>query len=747
MSNLAPYQSRGQIAAPEQHYSKPANLHYDNSGERALARANADMTAVLVKGYNDWKEQYDSGKVMEANNEYNRLMTEGTTELMQRKQENALNIVDDYDKLHQKALDKVRRKFGAFINYGKPGQAFNIYTERDNNTRRQQMMKYQLAETEAYHDTQFNNQLAECQNLAADGGYSDLSIEAGMNRANGFIDERYAKYGKEMIEQQKRVFQGQIVENALSLAVNMEDYARVEQLCAKYKDVIDPKKYPAFLGMVSKRRNEAKKITFNQQMFRDLPDNATDEQVREYVANHHKPKQRAGGGNTSREEGIRIMSIAIGEQESGGDYTATNSSGALGKYQIMDFNWPYWAQDAGLPADADWRVPENQEIVFRHKVGEYIDEYGVEGAIIAWYAGAANGARWRDGEPDAIGEGGRYSWDAPQYGPEGEEYTSVRGYLESVLALRENAGSGAAADAELDLVDLQKEQDDAVKAWHNHRNEIDASNNRIIKNYGERLKDLINHGEATTEAMQNLVDQAVLESGGSESVRIEMETKMLAETARQQKAIEQAAKGKPSAKVSDVDRNVITQKVAAGEYTDNEINDYCNHYGITSDEERNKLLRIYKDYMNNKGVFAIDYDSLYPYFDKLRTRYAKEKDFENAAQKVIREEYWLMLAENGGRLEDGWQAKLTKRIEDSSTKEITVGEYKDKESWIYKWTGASEKRTYSWLDLRLAGIRNYWKPGEADAYVIYNFNGEDEYLTGDELDKKIQAARAQYGTK
>ena len=62
------------------------------------------------------------GKVMEANNEYNRLMSEGTMELMQRKEQNALNITEDYDKLQQQVLGQVKQKYGIIEreNYNKP---------------------------------------------------------------------------------------------------------------------------------------------------------------------------------------------------------------------------------------------------------------------------------------------------------------------------------------------------------------------------------------------------------------------------------------------------------------------------------------------------------------------------------------------------------------------------------------------------------------------------------------------------
>ncbi len=93
-------------------------------------------------------------------------------------------------------------------------------------------------------------------------------------------------------------------------------------------------------------------------------------------------------GNTqSVGAGREAFINAIAGQESGGNYSAVNTrTGASGKYQIMPENWAAWAEEAGLSADAEM-TPENQEIVARHKLGEYYDKYGARGAAIAWYAG------------------------------------------------------------------------------------------------------------------------------------------------------------------------------------------------------------------------------------------------------------------------------------------------------------------------------------------------------------------------
>ncbi len=79
--------------------------------------------------------------------------------------------------------------------------------------------------------------------------------------------------------------------------------------------------------------------------------------------------------------------------ESGGRYDAIGpdmgGDRALGKYQIMQSNWPSWAEAAGIGRDASWESRENQDRVFRHKIKEYYNQYGGDwGKVaIAWHAG------------------------------------------------------------------------------------------------------------------------------------------------------------------------------------------------------------------------------------------------------------------------------------------------------------------------------------------------------------------------
>lgn len=136
------------------------------------------------------------------------------------------------------------------------------------------------------------------------------------------------------------------------------------------------------------------------------------------------------------ESGKEAFINAIGGQESGGNYNAENGdTGAYGKYQILPSNWPSWAEEAGIGADAP-RTPENQEIVARFKLGQYYDKYGARGAAIAWYGG--EGAL-------------NYSDEAlnRKQGDNGE-YPSINEYADEVLGRMGNVADSARIDDTID---------------------------------------------------------------------------------------------------------------------------------------------------------------------------------------------------------------------------------------------------------------------------------------------------------
>ena len=219
---------------------------------------------------------------------------------------------------------------------------------------------------------------------------------------------------------------------AAGAALENEDYDRADEILGRFRNEMDPDTYWK-LARVSKKHTEAKEFDSLAHEIFSKPgvwegNHFNEAKALEYVNELYGPNvtKRIGGAIKNKED----FFAAVAGQESGGNYSAQNGrTGAFGKYQIMPENWPSWAQEAGLSADAP-QTPENQEIVAKYKLGQYYDEFGAEGALVAWYAGYRNGERWRDGETDAIGEGGHYSWDARQ--GNGDE-PSIREYVQQAL--------------------------------------------------------------------------------------------------------------------------------------------------------------------------------------------------------------------------------------------------------------------------------------------------------------------------
>lgn len=237
--------------------------------------------------------------------------------------------------------------------------------------------------------------------------------------------------GAQLTEERRKMVTD-VAAAAAGAALENEDYDRADEILNQFRPDMDQQTYWK-LARVGKKKQQAKEMDTEADEILNMPGvwdgkNFNAAKAMEYVnARYGKDAVKSAGGAIKDKEGFFA---AVAGQESGGNYSAQNGrTGAFGKYQIMPENWPSWAQEAGLSADAP-QTPENQEIVAKYKLGQYYDELGPEGALVAWYAGYQNGERWRDGAQDAIGAGGHYSWDAKQ--GNGDE-PSVREYVQEAL--------------------------------------------------------------------------------------------------------------------------------------------------------------------------------------------------------------------------------------------------------------------------------------------------------------------------
>lgn len=131
----------------------------------------------------------------------------------------------------------------------------------------------------------------------------------------------------------------------------------------------------------------------------------------------------SGGAATGGTDALTRLMHAIAGQESNGQpnngYGAYNaSSGALGKYQILGSNVADWSRAAlghSISNHEFLSSPSEQDAIARYQLGQYLNQYGLNGAAAAWYGGPGAVAHMNDRTP---------------YG----NYPSMYDYVQSVLS-------------------------------------------------------------------------------------------------------------------------------------------------------------------------------------------------------------------------------------------------------------------------------------------------------------------------
>lgn len=742
--DFSSYQSKGQLESPFQHYTKPANLHADNSGEQALAKANAETADVLIQGINQMREQYDQGKVMEANNEYNRMMSEGMAELTQRKEEAALNVVEDYDKLHQKTLEKVRKKFGQFINYGKSGLAFNEYTARDNNTRRENMLKYQMQETDKYHETQFNNQLAESQQMVMDGGGTDQAIDAALNRSNSFIEARFSSYGQEKIEQQKRIFKGQLVGSALQYATNMRDYARMGEISSKYNNYLDAETRVSVLSSLGKRQRDANELRLSNDLWVKLGDNASRDDIKKMLIERN---QQGGGLQGFFDKCESLCGVEMDNKRNGCvEYVMKALSpfstfGANNAGERNVGNLFRAASESGSGASVSryngQKLQAGDIIVYATPGDDITNPDNLEHVTVAdgngGYYGNSSGARdYEDENGNTVrGNGCGVHSDDQEIG----------GYEIAYIIRPDDINANALSE-----IELEDQVDRLYELYEKKYQQIRAAERRTVYRAALELQDMANHNNTDWEQYQAVVDKYSMHNGiVNDSVRVQLETIVNEEKRRYEKAEEKTAKGQPSGKLTMMHMDFIKTEVSKGTVRRADILKFCNDCGITSLEEQNKALKVLDDWENNKGEWAIPYEDIEAYvpgFADCSDPTVKAR-LKRTIHELATQEYRKMAAEHGGKLPGDIQAYVP-AIAASVSKALTEGyypggNYQKTNHWYMP--DALERRAVwvSHADLAAAGyisatyLGDKRNPSDEDHYMLLREDGTRDYMTGQEL--------------
>lgn len=382
------------------------------------------------------QKQKEMTDVVNATNEYNAMMNDWLYNpdngAMNRKGENALTIPLDYQNQEKRARELIAEKYG--FKFNDAVNAFNKVADNDMTNTTNTINKFVRGQFEDSAMKALDMNVQNISNNAVVNASPDAFDDA-MKQVSGSVAAQLSNLGYDdnTIRLQVKKAQQNIATTMIEKKMADDDLDGANKIINQVamSGLIDEEK---IMGYRQKVRNASMVLATSDDSKIDGvigefdpndPDLLTKVTDKLYTSGFGKVAG-TGGGNASVQD---LMNAVMG-QESAGDAGAVNGrTGAYGLFQILPGNWPEWSEQAGI-AGADMSDPEAQKKVAAFKLGEYAKEYGVEGAFAAWYAGPVNGARWRDGAPDAIdSDGNHYSWDAPQ--GKGDE-PSVRQYIHEV---------------------------------------------------------------------------------------------------------------------------------------------------------------------------------------------------------------------------------------------------------------------------------------------------------------------------
>lgn len=385
------------------------------------------------------QKQKEMTDVVNATNEYNAIMNDWLYNpdngAMNRKGENALTIPLDYQTQEKRARQLIFEKYG--FKFKDAVNAFNKVVDNDITNTTNTINKFVRGQFEDSAMKALDMNVQNISNNAVVNASPDAFDDA-MKQVSGSVAAQLSNLGYDdnTIRLQVKKAQQNIATTMIEKKMADDDLDGANKIINQVamSGLIDEEKIMGYrqkvrnASMVLATSDDSKIDGVISEFDPNDPDLLTKVTDKLFTSGFGKVAGASGGGNASVQD---LMDAVMG-QESSGDAGAVNGrTGAYGLFQILPSNWPEWSEQAGI-AGADMTDPNAQKKVAAYKLGEYAKEYGVEGAFAAWYAGSGNGARWRDGAPDAIdGDGNHYSWDTPQ--GNGDE-PSVRQYIQEVKA-------------------------------------------------------------------------------------------------------------------------------------------------------------------------------------------------------------------------------------------------------------------------------------------------------------------------
>lgn len=703
----------------------------DQQGLSNLSKAVGDLGNTMLQ----IQKQKEMTDVVNATNEFNAAMNDWMYNpdngAMNRKGENALSIPVDYQlkvqELNKQIADKYNFKLKDSIN------AFNKIVDTDKTNTINNINKYVRGQ---YEDSALKALDLNVQSIANNGvvNGSPDAFEQTMQQLSGSIKAQLTNlgYDENTIDVQVKKAQQNTAVTMIEKKIADDDLDGANKMinAAASSGLIDEDKIMGY-------RQKVKKASV---VLATSDDAAIDEAIGQF--DPHDPNLLDKVTKALFDKGFGKVAGAMGEptvenlkaavmgQESGGDAGAVNArTGAYGLFQILPDNWPEWSAQAGIPG-ADMSDPEAQKKVAAFKLGEYAQKYGVEGAIVAWYAGPANGQRWKDGAPDAIdGNGNHYSWDAPQ--GNGDE-PSIRQYMQDVKARLFNGGqpqeeTAAQAQQRKELI----QRNVATRIQNLRRKEAQTVENQRAE-VAEKVAAVVANGGTEADVLKVKQDYAATHS---EYARAEQDN-----LNRMQLSVNKAAQNAMKAK----ENNVLGVKaaIANGQFkSQGELTNFLGEMGVYFTPVQLKQIDdYYASYANGTGDFAPNMKGMKSTIESIAGRKIDGVEYQGVATAVYPkvQEYRNKYGTDPSPAQMAeWGADAVSQQAIASTK---TGEFWGAGRMSNFFGGKGAAVTYTNAQLAANGMYGLYNTTGDDGepyYVYKDSSGQEHTITPEELAERL----------
>lgn len=703
----------------------------DQQGLSNLSKAVGDLGNTMLQ----IQKQKEMTDVVNATNEFNAAMNDWMYNpdngAMNRKGENALSIPVDYQlkvqELNKQIADKYNFKLKDSIN------AFNKIVDSDKTNTINNINKYVRGQ---YEDSALKALDLNVQSIANNGvvNGSPDAFEQTMQQLSGSIKAQLTNlgYDENTIDVQVKKAQQNTAVTMIEKKIADDDLDGANKMinAAASSGLIDEDKIMGY-------RQKVKKASV---VLATSDDAAIDEAIGQF--DPHDPNLLDKVTKALFDKGFGKVAGAMGEptvenlkaavmgQESGGNAGAVNArTGAYGLFQILPDNWPEWSAQAGIPG-ADMSDPEAQKKVAAFKLGEYAQKYGVEGAFAAWYAGPANGQRWKDGAPDAIdGNGNHYSWDAPQ--GNGDE-PSVRQYVQEVKSRLFNGGqpqeeTAAQAQQRKDLI----QRNVATRIQNLRRKEAQTVENQRAE-VAEKVAAVVANGGTEADVLKVKQDYAATHSEYARAERDNLN--------RMQLSVNKAAQNALKAK----ENNVLGVKaaIANGQFkSQGELTNFLGEMGVYFTPVQLKQIDdYYASYANGTGDFAPNMKGMKSTIESIAGRKIDGVEYQGVATAVYPkvQEYRNKYGTDPSPAQMAeWGADAVSQQAIASTK---TGEFWGAGRMSNFFGGKGASVTYTNAQLAANGMYGLYNTTGDDGepyYVYKDSSGQEHTITPEELAERL----------